>query len=101
MLYHVSDIDYKLNILADGLVPSVTNAISNETNRIGAIGIFFWDNLDSARHFGSIQPFDYCIFGVADIDKTDLIKDPEYDGDALFFETNTPVPVAKIIEEGV
>lgn len=95
-LYHVTDESNKVDIINNGLQPQVTNAITNSEEQINKTGIFFFDNVESAEEFAMMNSLDPVIF-TTQIDENYLIIDPEYDGEALFYETTSYYTYLKII----
>lgn len=96
-LYRTTSEENIASILDKGLVPSVSDKLSNSRERIEAAGVFGFIDKDSARHFGMDNFGNYAIV-LFEADDDNLINDPEYDGEAKFYKSDHNVPVKEVVE---
>jgi hypothetical protein len=89
LLYHATPIGNIESISENGLIPNITNAITNG-DQIQLNGIYGFINIESARNFASYQDGTYVIYSFK-TDRSEII-DPEYEGDAYFIETDDSIP---------
>lgn len=81
-LYHSTPIENMQSIIDNGIDACVTDKITSSDEQITSEGVFGFDNIESAKEFGSdCCGGEYAIFS---FDADNAIVDPEYDGDAFF-----------------
>lgn len=97
ILYHATDMKNLESIKENGLEASLTDKISNSDNRIDLEGVFGFIDEKNAYDFGR-DNYEEFVIVTFKADAEDVIDDPEYDGEAKFYETSNNVNVVNVVE---
>jgi hypothetical protein len=92
-LYHTSKLENKETIESEGIYPSMSRKLTLADENLQDLeGVYFFTDIDSAESFGIDQNDEFIIFKV-ECSGDKVIIDPEYDGEAVFIETDEPIMI--------